>query len=360
MLNLQADLETLLRDIVDIESVSSHEAVLADAVEEALSAPGQLSVWRSGNTVIARTDLGRPQRVVIAGHLDTVPVAGNLPSWVEGQGKERRVYGRGSCDMKGGVAVMLAVAVALPRPDRDITWIFYDNEEVEASRNGLGRVARENPDALAGDLAVLMEPTNARVEGGCQGTLRVDVVTTGVAAHSARSWRGHNAIHDAAEVLTRLRAYEPRQVHVDGLRYREGLNAVRVSGGVATNVVPDRCAVTVNYRFAPDRSGAAAEAHIRQLFEGFDITVLDLCEGARPGLDAPAAREFLAAVGREPQPKYGWTDVARFAALGMPALNYGPGDPGTAHADDEFCPTEHLTACRDTLLRWLAPAAAPR
>ena len=195
--------------------------------------------------------------MVIAGHIDTVPIAGNVPSWVTGDGADMIVWGRGACDMKGGVAVQLSVAAAVTEPVRDVTWIFYDNEEVEESRNGLARIAREHPDYLAGSFAVLCEPSNAGIEGGCQGTMRAEVELTGVAAHSARAWKGHNAIHDAAEVLSRLAAYEPAQVEVDGLTYREGLNAVKITGGIAGNVIPDRCTIEVNYRFAPDKDAAA-------------------------------------------------------------------------------------------------------
>lgn len=349
-LDLNADLVTIMRTIVDCESVSGNERELADMVEAALAPYRHLEVTRDGDAVVARTHLGRPTRVVIAGHLDTVPVAGNLPSWVD----DGRVYGRGACDMKGGVAVALVVAAALAEPRHDITWIFYDNEEVEATANGLGRLARNRPDLMAGDFAVLMEPTSARIEGGCQGTLRAVVTTRGKAAHSARSWLGHNAIHDAGEVLAILAAYRPRRVVVDGLEYREGLNAVGIAGGVAGNVIPDRCEVTVNLRFAPDRDENNARAHIAQVFSGFEVEVVDFAPAARPGLNAKVAASFLDAVGGEPVAKYGWTDVARFSAMGVPAVNYGPADPGKAHADDEFCPIADLHSCRDGLLRWLS------
>ena len=348
-LDPHGDLVVLLRALVDVESVSGNETALADQVESALQGHEHLEVLRDGDTLIARTHLGRPERVVIAGHLDTVPVAGNLPSSLAGD----RVYGRGTCDMKGGVAVMLAVAVAATTPPRDLTWIFYDHEEVEASANSLTRIASERPDLLVGDFAVLMEPTSAKVEGGCQGTLRFTVTTKGKAAHSARAWMGHNAIHDLAEVLAVLRDHEPEQPVVDGLRYHEGLNAVAVTGGIAGNVIPDTATVSVDYRFAPHRSLADAEHYCRSLLPDHDLTFTDGAAGARPGLDVPAAATFVDAVGGEPSAKFGWTDVARFSALGVPAVNFGPGDPSKAHADDEFCPIDELYTCRDALLRWL-------
>jgi succinyl-diaminopimelate desuccinylase len=356
-LDLTADLTTLTAAICDLRSVSGEEQALADAVAEALGAVPHLEVLRDGDTVVARTHLGRPTRVVVAGHLDTVPVADNLPTRLEGEGADAVLWGRGTVDMKGGVAVQLALAAALAEPTRDITWVFYDHEEVDASLNGLGRVAREHPEWLTADFAVLCEPTNAGLEGGCNGTLRAEVRVPGVAAHSARAWTGANAIHATAPVLARLAAYEPASVEVDGLVYREGLNAVLISGGVATNVVPDSCVVTVNYRFAPSRSVEEATAHVRELFTGYEVVITDSAAGARPGLDDPAAAEFAAAVlavtGGAPAPKYGWTDVARFSALGIPAVNFGPGDPLLAHKDDERLPVAQLALCHDALRAWL-------
>lgn len=348
-LEARGDLVELFRGIVDIESVSGNERGLADAIEQALAGIDQLSVVRDGDTLIARTELGRTQRVVIAGHLDTVPVAGNLPSrLVDGV-----LHGRGTVDMKGGVAVMLQVAALATAPSRDVTWIFYDHEEVAAADNSLTRIAATRPETLRGDFAVLMEPTSAQIEGGCQGTLRYVVTTRGKAAHSARSWMGHNAIHDLGEALRRLEGYAPRTVEVEGLTYREGMNAVEIVGGIAGNVIPDRGRLTVNFRFAPDRDEADAIAHCRDLMAGFEVEVIDFALGARPGLDRPIAQEFLTAVGGTPVAKFGWTDVARFSALGIPAVNYGPGDPLKAHADDEACPVADLYVCRDALLRWL-------
>ena len=168
------------------------------------------------------------------------------------------------------------------------------------------------------------------------------VETRGVRAHSARSWLGTNAIHAAAPVLARLAAYEARVVDVDGLTYREGLNAVAISGGVAGNVIPDECAVTVNYRFAPDRSENDALAHVRDVFDGFLVELADSAPGARPGLDGRVAGEFVAAVGGQARAKLGWTDVARFGPLGIPALNYGPGDPNLAHKPEEHVAVQQV------------------
>ena len=348
-LDLSHDSASLTASLVDIQSVSGEEKVLAGLIEAALRGLPHLSVHRDGDAVIARTTLGRPQRVIVAGHIDTVPVAANLPSHREGN----LLYGCGSCDMKSGVAVALRLAARLTQPSHDVTWVFYDCEEVEAERNGLLRLSRNCPQLLAGDLAVLMEPTDGVIEGGCQGTLRAEVVTHGKRAHSARAWMGQNAIHAAAGILELLRGYEPRKPDVDGLTYREGLNAVGIRGGVAGNVVPDECVVTVNFRFAPDRSAEQAAAHVREVFAGYDVAITDSAPGARPGLGHPAAATLLAAVGGVPRAKLGWTDVARFAALGLPAVNYGPGDPELAHSPDEHVDVAQIADCEAKMAAWL-------
>ncbi|GMA38843.1 succinyl-diaminopimelate desuccinylase [Mobilicoccus caccae] len=354
-LDLGSDIVDLTAAICDIHSVSGDEAELADAVEAALAGAAHLATIRDGNTVIARTDLGRDERVVLAGHLDTVPLTDppNLPTRVESGPEGPELWGRGTVDMKGGVAVQLRLAHLLEAPNRDITFVFYDCEEVEAERNSLTRIGSTRPELLEGDFAVLLEPTRALVEGGCKGTLRAEVTTRGVAAHSGRPWMGENAIHAAAPILTRLAEYTPREVDVDGLLYREGMSAVGIEGGIATNVIPDSCTVSVNYRFAPDIDEAAAEAHVRELFDGFEVTITDSAGGARPGLDRPAALAFVEAIGGEVSAKQGWTDVARFSALGVPAVNFGPGDPLLAHKDDERCPLDQLRAAEQALLRWL-------
>ena len=348
-IDLTSDVVTLTAALVDIASESLSEQEIADAVEQALGRLEHLELVRDGHTIVARTSLGRGERVVIAGHLDTVPANANFPSRLEAG----VLHGLGSCDMKGGVAVALLLAATVPDPVRDVTYVFYEAEEIAAEFNGLGRLARERPELLAGDFAILMEPSDAGVEAGCQGTMRVDVRTTGERAHAARSWTGSNAIHALAPVLARLDAYVPRQVEIDGLTYREGLNAVGIRGGVAGNVVPDEAVVTVNHRFAPDRSEAEAHQHLQEVFEGFGLTITDSAPGAMPGLSRPAAAAFVAAVGAEPRPKFGWTDVAQFTQLGIPAVNYGPGDPVYAHKADEQVPVEHLHRVLSTLQEWL-------
>jgi succinyl-diaminopimelate desuccinylase len=349
-LDLTGDVVDLTRTICDIPSVSGDEKALADAVESALRALPHLEVLRDGDAVVARTGLGRDTRVVIAGHLDTVPIADNLPVVTDGD----ILRGRGTVDMKAGVAVALHLAATLPSPRYDVTYVFYDHEEVAARLNGLGRLVRNHPEWLAGDFAILGEPSDGTVEGGCQGTIRIKITVPGVAAHAARSWKGSNAIHSAGAVLDVLRAYVPRQPVVDGLQYHEGLNAVKIEGGIAGNVIPDLCTVHVNHRFAPDRDVDAAEAHLREVFAGFEVEVVDAAPGARPGLDRPAAKEFVELVGREPQAKLGWTDVSRFAGLGIPAVNFGPGDPLLAHTDGEYVPIPEIRHTLHVLHGWLS------
>jgi succinyl-diaminopimelate desuccinylase len=351
-LDLTADGATLTAALTDIASVSGQEKALADAIERALSGRSHLTVRRWGNTVLVRTELGRGERVVLAGHIDTVPHASNFPSFFD---PERSLLsGCGTTDMKSGVAVQLRLAADLTAPSRDVTYVFYDCEEIEAERNGLGVLSRSAPALLAGDFAVLLEPSGGVVEGGCQGTLRAAITAAGIRAHTARSWMGRNAIHEAGAILDVLRSWEPRTPVVDGLKYHEGLNAVAITGGVAGNVVPDSCVVTVNYRFAPDRDAAEAESYLRALFSSWDLSVLDVAPGARPGLGTPAAAAFVASVGGMPRAKLGWTDVARFAELGIPAVNYGPGIPEIAHTPGEYVEVAAIAECESRLRAWLS------
>ncbi|MGW8484323.1 succinyl-diaminopimelate desuccinylase [Microbacterium sp. NPDC055903] len=353
VLDLTASSVDLTRAICDVHSVSGDEKTLADAIEEAVGALTHLEVSRHGNTIVARTDLGRAQRVVIAGHIDTVPINDNLPTRDVVVDGVPFLWGRGTVDMKAGVAVQLKLAAELTDPVVDITWMWYDNEEVAASLNGLNLLAAERPDLFRADFAILGEPSGGEVEGGCNGTLRAVVRTHGVRAHSARAWVGENAIHRAAPILARLAEYRAKEVAVDGLLYRESMSAVRITGGVAGNVIPDLCEVEVNYRFAPSKNAQEAAAHLRAVLAGFEVEITDAADGARPGLDAPIAGDFLAAVGAQPRPKYGWTDVARFSAMGVPAVNYGPGDPHLAHHDEERVPLAQIEAVERGLRAWL-------
>lgn len=358
-LDLHADVVELTVALVNIPSESHHEERLADLVQAALHEVQHLTVTRHGNTVVARTNLGRAERVLIGGHLDTVPSAGNLPARVV----DGELWGLGACDMKGGVAVGLALAGGVPEPSRDVTYVFYECEEVDSVSNGLQHLADRSPELLACDLAILMEPSNAGVEAGCQGTIRAEVVVEGRRAHSARAWMGANAIHAATRVIEAVRDYQPRRPVIDGLEYREGLSVVGIEGGIAGNVIPDGCRLTVNYRFAPDRTLEQAVQHLREVLGGIDlgvagtriaqVEIVDAMAGARPGLDRPAAADLVAALGVEPAPKFGWTDVARFSALGIPALNCGPGDAILAHAPDERVPVDQLRRAHDRMRAWL-------
>lgn len=352
-LDLKSDVVDLTRVICDIESVSGNEKEIADSIESALKAYSHLEIIRDGDAIIARTNLGRAKRVVIAGHIDTVPVANNLPTKLVSLERSHVLFGRGTVDMKAGVAVQLKLAAELTEPNVDVTWVFYDHEEVDSTLNGLGRISRNRPELLEGSFAVLCEPSSARVEGGCNGTMRVAIKLAGVKAHSARPWMGENALHKAAVPLSILANYVPLEVEVDGLTYRESLNAVLLSAGIAANVIPDEAVITVNYRFAPSKSHLEAEAYLRELFAGYELEVTDFAEGARPGLDLPEAAAFVQATGTEPFPKYGWTDVARFSALGIPAVNFGPGDPNKAHADDEAVEIDQIYSCENALRNWL-------
>ncbi|RPA12968.1 succinyl-diaminopimelate desuccinylase [Gordonia sp. OPL2] len=361
-LDLHADPVDLTAALVDIESESRDETIIADAVENALrSQTSGFEIVRHGNRVLARTDRGLDSRVILAGHLDTVPVVGNLPhrrSVDDGEGE--MLHGCGTVDMKSGDAVFLHLAATMARPAHDLTLIFYDCEEIAAKYNGLGAIERELPEWLHGDVAILGEPTAGLIEAGCQGTMRVRLSTRGVRAHSARSWMGDNAIHKLGDVLTTLAAYVPRTVDIDGCEYREGLSAVGIDGGVAGNVVPDAAHVDVNFRFAPDRSVEQATDHVREVFAAqlaggeVDFTVTDSAPGALPGLSNPAAAALVAAADGQFRAKYGWTDVSRFSALGVPAVNLGPGDPNLAHRVDERVPVAQIGQVADLLRAFLS------
>jgi succinyl-diaminopimelate desuccinylase len=323
----------LTAELVDIPSTSRHERAITDYLAGLLAPVPWLEVIRLGDNLVARTHLGRARRLLLAGHTDTVPPNQNERARLEGN----VCWGLGACDMKGGVAVLVELARTVADPAVDLTYVFYECEEIEAQYNGVERLFRARPDLLTADAAVLAEPTAAQVEAGCQGTMRARLTYAGVRAHSARAWLGHNAIHRLAPTLTKLAVYKGRQVEIDGCLFREGLQAVAVGGGVAGNVVPDEATLTVNFRFAPDRTAAEAVAHVWEVLgsdtDGFEVT--DMAPGAAPSLNHPLLTALVTAIGRQPEAKLGWTDVSRFAARGVPATNFGPGDPSWAHHADE-------------------------
>ena len=350
------DLLARAAELVGVASVSRGEGRLADRVEEELRRCPWLSVDRVGDNVVARTSLGRGRRLAVAGHLDTVPPAGNAAPRIEGD----TLWGVGAADMKGGLAVMLDLAGQVSDPVVDVTWCFYAREEIVRAEGGLAELWAIRPELLAADAAVLGEPTDAVVEAGCQGTMRVAVHLAGRRAHTARPFTGRNAIHRLAPVLDRVAGWEGRQVVIDGCRYTEQLQAVSIEGGVAPNVVPDQASVTVNYRYAPDRDGTAARAFLSALLEGLvdpehgdRWEVVEEADGAPPGLDHALLRALVTGSGSAPRAKVGWTDVATFWAHGVPAANFGPGDPLLAHHPDERVDRRSLERAHGVLHRLL-------
>lgn len=346
------DLLTVAAALVDILSVSHHERDLADWVEGELATCNHLKTERIGDTLVARTELGRERRIVLAGHLDTVPPFDDGGYELHGD----TLWGLGAVDMKGGLAVMLDVARTIVDPTSDVTFVLYACEEVERRHNALGRLAAERPELLVADAAVLGEPTGGVVEAGCQGTMRATVNVVGRRAHTARPFAGVNAVHRLGPVLDGLAAYTPRRVVIDGCEYVEQLQAVGVEGGVASNVVPDRARVTVNYRFAPDRDADGAESELRNLLvEALDVgagdcvQMVDVAPGAPPALSHPVLAQLVQATGAPPRAKLGWTDVATFWQLGIPATNFGPGDPVLAHTADEHVSRGELESVRNVL-----------
>lgn len=330
------DLLQRTAELVGVPSESFSEAELTDRIERQLRALPHLEVERVGDNVVARTTLGRPLRVVLAGHTDTVPANGNASPRIEGD----VLWGVGSADMKSGLAVMLALAERHSEPSLDVTYVFYAREEVAAVHSGLGELFDRRPDLLAGDVAILGEPTDGEVEAGCQGTLRIRVVLHGARAHLARAWMGRNAVHRLGALLRVLEDYEPRQPEILGCRFHESLQAVRVEGGVAGNVVPDRVELHIGHRFAPDRTAAEAEAHVRELLAGVlepedHFEVLDVASAAPPAVDHPVIATLVERHALGVRAKLGWTDVARFVEHGIPAVNLGPGDATLAHTEDE-------------------------
>lgn len=349
------DLLLLTRDLVAFPSESHAEAPFVDWIADQLAPLDHLAVERVGDNLVARTAGPAPTRVLLAGHTDTVPANGNATPRVEGD----TLWGLGATDMKAGLAVMLELARTVTDPAVEVTYVFYAAEEVAAVHNGLGHLFRDRPDLLAADVALLGEPTDATIEAGCQGTMRVQVTVHGQRSHTARPWMGRNAIHRLGRILAAVEAVPERRPVIDGCEFREALQAVAVTGGVAANVVPDLATVTLNHRFAPDRTPEEAEAALRTLVDPFledgdAFEVVDLAGAAAPSLDHPFLRALVDRNRLPVRAKLGWTDVARFAAHGIPATNFGPGDATVAHMADERvdrAPIERCYAALADLLR---------
>lgn len=348
------DLLAATAELVAIPSLSTEERLIADHVETLLRGHGWLEVVRVGDNVVARTELGLPERLVLAGHLDTVPPNDNAVPRTDGG----TLWGLGSTDMKGGLAVMLDLAASIRQPKCDLTWVFYVAEEIARAHNGLLAVAATDPALLEASAAIVCEPTNCRVEAGCQGVLKADVAMGGQRAHVARPWTGRNAIHRLAPLLAAVAGWPPREVDIDGCTYTESLQAVGVTGGVASNVLPDRAVLQLNYRFAPDRDAEAAAEVLRELLapwlqdEG-TFTVADSAPSAPPSLSHPLLAGLVSAANGVVSGKLGWTDVAFFAERGVPAANFGPGDPELAHTAGEMVTRASLEQARVVLGRLL-------
>lgn len=341
-------------ELVSISSLSHHESALATHVENVLRANTSLEVERVGDNVVARTTGHHATRVIVAGHLDTVP---GDPSVAVIQGDE--LIGLGACDMKGSLAVMLSLALDETPRSIEVTWIFYAREEISRTESGLIELIELRPDLVRGDVAILAEPTAGVVEAGCQGTLRVRVDMVGRRAHTARPFTGRNAIHRIADVISRVAQYEPRTVVLDGVEYEDQLQVVFVEGGVAANVVPDAATITINHRVAPDRSHDEAVAWLRSYLgdlieNGDEFTVVDWAPSAKPMLSDERLEALVALTSAPARGKWGWTDVATFQELGIPATNFGAGDPLLAHRSDEKITRDELELFERALRAWLS------
>ncbi|MEZ5340552.1 MAG: succinyl-diaminopimelate desuccinylase [Acidimicrobiales bacterium] len=356
------DLLALTAELVDHASVSFEETAFVDWLEADLRSYDHLTVDRVGDNLVARTMLGRAQRLILCGHTDTVPVAyaddlpggSNAKARIEGD----TLWGLGSADMKGGLAVFLHLARTVPQPKVDLSFVFYAREEVPQEHNGLREIYAERPDLLHGDAAILGEPTDGHIEAGCQGAMRVEIALAGKRSHTARPWMGRNAIHRLGPLLDALAAYEARTPTIDGCTYREAVQAVTVEGGVAGNVVPDLVRLRIHHRYAPDRSAAEAEAFLRDLVgpymdDGDTFTVVDSSLACPPSLTHPLLKALRDGSDLRVEAKLGWTDVARFAEFGVPATNFGSGDPTLAHTPHEHLHRESIERTYEALRKLL-------
>ncbi len=338
---------SLAKRLLEIPSVSRNEAVICDYLDQLLREDGGLSVTRFGNNLVVRVP-GSGPGVLLAGHIDTVP--GDVEVYED----DEVLRGLGAVDMKSGVAVMCDVATR--GLGRNLTVVLYACEEVDASENGLRRLAAEFPALLDVDLAVVLEPSGGAVELGCQGTLRARVDLGGRRAHSARPWMGRNAISRAAALVALVDRLEPRRPVLGDVEFRESLSTVRIESFVANNVIPDSARVWLNYRFAPDLTPEMAVERLVEwlgpvLEEGDSVSIEDSVAGA------PATQsgfEGLVLAAGSVRAKLGWTDVGFLATHGVSAVNFGPGDPLLAHSPVEEVGKAEIIASAEALARWLA------
>ena len=339
--------------LVALDSVSHREAALAALIESRLRTNPALDVERVGDNVVARTTGYHATRLLVAGHLDTVPGDASTACIVGDQ-----LRGVGACDMKGSLAVMVELATEQTARSVELTWVFYAREEIGRGESGLLEIRELRPDLLEANVAVLAEPTGGSVEAGCQGTLRFGVTLQGTRAHTARPFTGRNAVHRLGTLLERVASYAPRTALVDGVTFVEQLQAVSVEGGVAPNVVPDVARCTLNHRVAPDRSLDEAVDWLTGylgpvLEEGDAVEVLDWAPSAPPSMINERLRQLVALTERPVRGKVGWTDVATFAEMGIAAKNFGAGDPLLAHRSDEFVTESELDEFARVLVAWL-------
>lgn len=349
-------LADLLETLVNTPSVTGNEAAIADWLGQRLARRGTGEVLRSGRSLVWRAPpTGRPM-LVLAGHTDTVPAKGNERARRE----DGRLYGVGSTDMKGGDAVMLRLLETVdPAALRfDLVAVFYDGEEGSLETNGLKRLLQEMPWLRQARLAILLEPTDLRVELGCSGAMNVEVKVAGKSAHSARPWTGVNAIERAAPWLTEITRFPVTPHTIHGVEYRETLQVTLLSAGKTKNVVPDELVANLNYRFPPDRTVEQAEARVRALVPAeFGFRVADVAPPGEVCGDRVEVREFIDRFGLGVAGKQGWTDVAQFTQAGIPAFNFGPGVPELCHVVDEFCPIDNLERAYRTLAEFVSTEA---
>jgi succinyl-diaminopimelate desuccinylase len=349
VLQIDKNLAELTVDLINIPSLSLAEKDLADQIQAVLTPLDGLEVTRIENTLIAKTNFNFSSRVILAGHLDTVPANQNEKAVIS----KDSIFGLGAVDMKSGIAVMLKLVQDVQEFKKDVTFLFYEAEEIESKYNGLEKVAQKKSDFLSGDFAILLEPTDAILEMGCQGSIRFKISIKGSRAHSARWWKGENAIHKAQAVLEIVNKYQPRTPTIEQLTFREGLQVVAINGGIAGNVVPDLVEISLNHRFAPDRNEDQAIEHLKVLFKDFEIEILDVASAAPVSLDNKLVADFVKEIDLPLAPKFGWTDVARFSKLNIPAINFGPGDPHLAHHPQEAVEIAQLDIVFQRLSTWL-------